>query len=81
MWGSTCWRASLISTAVWVWDDGAGTVMGHAEKVGWTFFVAGSVVFTGVGIATGDWWVAFGGGLYLVGCAALLKGALEGSDA
>ncbi|MEM9465062.1 MAG: hypothetical protein AAGA90_06800 [Actinomycetota bacterium] len=55
--------------------------MGNAEKVGWAFFVAGSVVFTGVGVASGDWWVAFGGALYLVGCAALLRGAVEGSGA
>ena len=55
--------------------------MGASEKLGWTFFVAGSVVFTGVGVATGDWWVAFGGGLYLIGCAALLYGAVQRSDA
>ena len=55
--------------------------MGASEKIGWTFFVAGSVVFTGVGVATDDWWVAFGGALYLIGCAALLKGAVQRSDA
>lgn len=54
--------------------------MGASEKFGWTFFVAGSVVFTGVGIATDDGWVAFGGALYLIGCAALLKSALQGRD-
>ena len=55
--------------------------MGASEKIGWTFFVAGSLVFTGVGIATGDWWNAFGGALYVIGCAALLKSAVQGSDA
>ena len=55
--------------------------MGASEKIGWMFFVGGSFVFTVVGIATGDWWLAFGGALYLVGCAALLNGAAQRSDA
>ena len=54
--------------------------MGASERIGWTFFVAGSLVFTVVGITTDDGWVAFGGALYLIGCAALLKGAIQGSD-
>lgn len=79
--GSMSSPRCLICTIVWACADGPDALMGNAEKVGWTFFVAGSVVFTGVGVATRDWWVAFGGALYLVGCAALLKGALGGSDA
>lgn len=55
--------------------------MGNAEKVGWAFFVLGSVVFTLAGIVNGDWWTFGGGMLYVVGCGALLQSAMQGSDA
>jgi len=52
--------------------------MGASEKIGWAFFVAGSLVFTGVGVAGRDWWTVVGGVLYTVGCGALLHGAVRG---
>ena len=55
--------------------------MGNAEKIGWTFFVLGSVVFTVAGVVNGDWWTVGGGMLYVVGCGALLQSAMQGSDA
>lgn len=55
--------------------------MGNAEKIGWAFFVLGSVVFTLAGLVNGDWWTFGGGMLYVVGCAALLRAATEGADA
>ncbi len=45
------------------------------ERWGWIFFVAGSAVFTAVGLAEGDFWVTLGGALFVVGCAALLVDA------
>ena len=53
--------------------------MGNAEKHGWSFFVLGSLVFTAAGIVMGDGWTFVGGLLYVIGCAALLRGATEGS--
>ena len=53
--------------------------MGNVEKLGWSFFVLGSLVFTAAGIVNGDWWSFVGGLLYVVGCAALLRSATEGS--
>ena len=35
--------------------------MGNAEKLGWSFFVLGSLVFTAAGIVNGDWWTFVGG--------------------
>ena len=55
--------------------------MGSSEKVGWSFFVLGSVVFTFAGIANGDWWTIGGGLLYIVGCGALLRSSLQEGDA
>ncbi|MEM9203372.1 MAG: hypothetical protein AAGC53_17115 [Actinomycetota bacterium] len=55
--------------------------MGNAEKIGWLFFVLGSVVFTMAGLVNGDWWTFGGGMLYVVGCAALLQSATQGRDA
>ncbi|GEM_PF-1480141 len=49
--------------------------MRSLERIGWVFFVAGSVVFTLVGIVNGDWLTATGGLLYVVGCGALLASA------
>jgi len=53
--------------------------MENVEKLGWSFFVLGSLVFTAAGIVNGDWWTFVGGLLYVVGCAALLRSATEGS--
>jgi hypothetical protein len=53
--------------------------MANAEKLGWSFFVLGSLVFTAAGIVNGDWWTFVGGLLCVVGCAALLRSATEGS--
>ena len=54
--------------------------MGNAEKLGWSFFVLGSLVFTAAGIVNGDGWTFVGGLLYVIGCAALLSGAPAGSE-
>lgn len=40
-------------------------------RLGWVMFTGGSVVFTIVGAANDDWWVAFGGLLFVIGCVAL----------
>ncbi len=53
--------------------------MGNAKKLGWSFFVLGSLVFTAAGIVNGDWWTFGGGLLYVVGCATLLRSPTEGS--
>jgi hypothetical protein len=55
--------------------------MAAMERIGWTFFVLGSVVFTVAGIVNGDWWTFGGGMLYIVGCGALLQGAMQRSEA
>ena len=55
--------------------------MGSAEKIGWAFFVLGSVVFTAAGVVNGDWWTFVGGLLYVIGCAALLRSATEKEQA
>ena len=45
-------------------------------RFGWVTFGTGSFVFTLIGVVNGDWWVAFGGLLFVVGCIALyLDGA------
>lgn len=53
--------------------------MGNAEKLGWSFFVLGWLVFTAAGNVNGDWWTFAGGLLYVIGCAASLRSATEGS--
>jgi len=53
--------------------------MGNAEKLGWSFFVLGSLVFTAAGIVNGDWWTFVGGLLYVIGFSSLVRGATERS--
>ena len=50
--------------------------MSRLEQFGWVTFGGGSLVFTVLGAMNEDWWVAFGGALFVVGCVALyLDGA------
>lgn len=45
--------------------------MSALSRFGWVAFGAGSFVFTVLGVVNEDWWVAFGGVLFVVGCVAL----------
>lgn len=45
--------------------------MSPLTRFGWITFGAGSLVFMVLGVVDEDWWVAFGGMLFVIGCAAL----------
>ena len=45
--------------------------MSVVGRFGWIAFGAGSFVFMVLGAVNEDWWVAFGGLLFVVGCVAL----------
>jgi hypothetical protein len=45
--------------------------MSALQRFGWITFVAGSLVLAVLGAVNADWWVAFGGTLFVIGCIAL----------
>lgn len=55
--------------------------MHDGEKIGWLFFVAGSVVFTVMGVVNRDWWTAIGGLLFVIGCGGMLVEAFHRTKA